>query len=95
MKLKSSPKQGDERRIVRFLWTPFEIDGDKRWLEKVCYLEIYEREGVFDLFGLTPLVWKPKFFIERCQYCENGILWDGLNDKWFTCSECKGTGWEH
>lgn len=67
MKLKRDPQDGDTRIVRCFLWLPMEIDGDKRWLEKVEYLEQYERLGTFDLFGDTPLVWKPKYFIDAEQ----------------------------
>jgi hypothetical protein len=56
------PMDGDTRTIKRFLWLPLTIDGERRWLETAEWVEIYQHEDVLDLFGHTPMIWRPYYW---------------------------------
>jgi hypothetical protein len=38
------PKIGDVRIVNKFLWKPLEINGEKRWFEKVKIQQIFTKE---------------------------------------------------
>lgn len=57
--------EGDNRVKTRFLWFPKCIHGEKRWLERAAWREIYVRETFDDLFGdAYRLQWLPTKWID-------------------------------